>query len=226
MNDTILGYYKMWKARGWRLPIQYFFQNHLFDIIHKTNTHKRLDKNDYITKPESFDDGILYMSCPTNEIKLSLQFIEKKLFDKFKDYQFIDLGSGKGKSILVYLKYLKKKNNYAPVGIEYYKPLVDIANDNSKIMGFKQGEYKFVNDSAEKFDQYLEARDLIVFLYNPFGENILKPVIDRLCKHRDVYIIYIDPEHDKVVRGSGFKLIHCKTGHLPNRHVNIYKLSE
>jgi len=52
----------MWRARGIRLPLQYFFQNHLFDLINGTDTHFRLEKKDYKGQPEGFESGVLYMS--------------------------------------------------------------------------------------------------------------------------------------------------------------------
>ena len=116
-------YYRMWKARGIRFPIQYFLQNHLFDLINKTDTHSRLEKNEYKSQPEGFDEGILYMSCLTNELKKSLKIVKRELLDRIYDYQFLDLGSGKGKSLLIYSNFFGEKSKFEAIGIEYYGSL-------------------------------------------------------------------------------------------------------
>ncbi|MEW5785227.1 MAG: hypothetical protein AB1767_09175 [Bacillota bacterium] len=107
---SITAYFKMAKARGLRLPIQYFFQNHLFDIINGADTHFRLEKDDYKTCPRNFEDGILYMSCLTNEVKKALLWVYGRTGINFYDYQFLDLGCGKGKSFdyLVIMQIIKQ----------------------------------------------------------------------------------------------------------------------
>ena len=42
----------------------------------------------------------------------------------FNNYQYLDLGCGKGKSIIYYLENFGGKAKYQPVGIEYDKNLI------------------------------------------------------------------------------------------------------
>ena len=212
----------MWKARGWRLPMQYFFQNYLFDKIHKTDTHKRLDKVNYIEEPNSFNDGRLYMSCPTNEIKRSLLFLRHRIGEQFEKYQFVDLGTGKGKPVLIFAILFKEKTKFKPLGIEYYKPLVDIANNNLRIIG-KTGKAKFLNSDAREFDAHINTKNLIVFLYNSFEGDVFESVINKIIACNDVYLIYMDPVFDNKLIDLHLEKIYEKKGRFPNRCISIYR---
>ena len=120
----------MWRARGMRLPVQYFFQNHLFDVIHGTDTHFRLEKADYAERPDDFASGVLYMSSLTREVKHSLRWIRRRVGRDFCDFQFFDLGCGKGKPIIVYLQMFGRHARHKAIGVEYYGPLADTAEEN------------------------------------------------------------------------------------------------
>ena len=55
----IKDYIEMFKARGIRLPINYFIENQLFDIKYKTETHIWMPKEYYSIKPTNFDNSTL-----------------------------------------------------------------------------------------------------------------------------------------------------------------------
>ena len=225
MNESIFkALHAMWKARGWRLPIQYLFQNYLFDQINKTDTHKRLDKVNYLEEPNSFNDGRLYMSCPTNEIKKSLLFLRHRIGDKFYNYQFVDLGTGKGKPVLVYVKLFKEDIKYNPLGIEYYKPLVDIANNNLRVLGITD-KATFSNSDAREFDEHISTKNIIVFLYNSFEGSVFNSVLNKVLLCDDVYLIYMDPVFDNILIDLHLEKIDEKKGRFPNRCINIYHKS-
>lgn len=221
---SLKDYFKMAKARGIRLPIQYFFQNHLFDMFNGTDTHFRLEKKFYNYHPRDFDNGVLYMSCLTREIKNALRWVREKTGDSFYDFQFLDLGCGKGKSLIVYSQLCGSKAKHKAIGIEYYKPLLDIAENNLQVTGTSR-LVKVVHDDARRFKAYTNTHNLILFLYNPFGEGTLREVLDN-CNGMKVVIIYIDPVYDRAIQEAGFRLVHAKKGFYPNGTTNIYSLGD
>ena len=96
----------MYKKYGIRLPIDYFLENHLFDLINKVDTHKRVLKEDYVDKPENLEAGVMYMSSFKSIIFKSLNFIfNTETF--FNEYDLIDIGCGKGKVLLVWNDFLR-----------------------------------------------------------------------------------------------------------------------
>lgn len=222
MNESMLkAYYCMWKGRGIRLPIQYFFENHLFDLINRTDTHHRLEKSQYLNKPDSFNEGVLYMSCPTVEVKRSLFLLKETLGDNFFDFQFIDLGCGKGKSILVYLNIFNSQSKYLPIGIEYYYPLAEMARKNLDTCHYSS-KARIINDDAINFNSYLSTKNAIFFLYNPFGKETLEIVLQKMQYLNEVYLVYIDPVHSELIVRNNFKILYEKKGQYRNRFLSIY----
>jgi len=217
---SIRDYYRMWQVRGIRLPVEYFFQNHLFDIIHGTDTHFRLDTEDYEEHPEGFESGGFYMCSCTNQVKKSLKLIEKKLGDDFFHYQFIDLGCGKCKAPMIYSFLYGKSAHHKPIGIDYYKPLIDIANKNLILTGLPEKVSAIYGD-ARKFQDYTTSSNLIFYLYNPFGEDILKDILERSTGN-NVYILYTHPVCQQAVLDMGFDLIYSKKGHYPSTTTSIF----
>lgn len=217
---SIKDYYRMGKARGLRLPVQYFFQNHLFDLVHHTDTHFRLEKKDYAIHPEGFDSGILYMSSVTKEVKSALQKVKNLSKDRFFDFQFFDLGCGKGKSILLYTLLYGNKAKHKAIGVEYYEPLAEIARKNLDIIR-KTNQAQIEHSDARQFSMKVSSDRLIIYLYNPFGEEILEAVLQS-CSDKEVFVIYTDPAHHQVLLSHGFKPVFSKTGHFPNRNTTIY----
>lgn len=221
---TIVDYIRMWKSRGIHLPIQYFFQNHLFDIIHHTDTHFRLNSEDYTEHPDGFDSGGFYMCSSTLETKKSLKFVEKKLGKAFFDFQFLDLGCGKGKTPIVYSLLYKNKAHHKAIGIDYYKPLVDIAIKNSALTGVAPFTNVVYGD-ARSYDNYCTSSNLLFYLYNPFNEDILSDIL-LSSKNKEVYIIYTHPVCQKTVLESGFELIYSKKGRYPSSTTSIFYRSK
>ncbi len=213
-------YFKMWKSRGWRLPFQYFFQNHLFDILLGIDTHFRLEKDQYNINSDAFDSGVLYMSSLTNVVKRSLKKIWKREGDQFQKFQFIDLGCGKGKSIIIYSRTYGSLDSNIALGLDYYEPLVDIANNNIKKLNLEKNA-KAVYEDARNYEKHLMSNNVIMFLYNPFGEEILDDVV-KSSKNFNIYIIYVDPVYSKNIEEAGYKLISEEIGYFPNTTVKIF----
>lgn len=216
----------MWRARGIRLPLQYFFQNHLFDLINGTDTHFRLEKKDYKEQPEGFESGVLYMSSPTREVKKSLRWIERRAGKSFYDFQFFDLGCGKGKALIIYSQMYGKKSNHRAIGIEYYKPLADIAGKNLKITHASE-MCRVYHADARQFHTFRTSEKVIFYVYNPFGEDVLSDILEScISSSIEVYLIYIDPVYQDLVKNKGFKLLYEKKGFFPNTTVSIFALDE
>jgi 16S rRNA G966 N2-methylase RsmD len=219
-NISTKDYYRMWRARGIRLPIQYFFQNHLFDIINGTDTHFRLEKKDYRERPEGFESGVLYMSSPTREVKNSLGWIERRLGQSFYDFQFFDLGCGKGKTLIIYSRMYGEKPNHRAIGIEYYKLLADIAEKNLKITNTSE-LCRIYHADARQFHKFRTSEKVILYVYNPFAENVLSDILES-CIDLETYVIYTDPVYQDMVQSKGFKLLYEKKGGFPNTTVSVF----
>ena len=120
-------YWRMFKARGLRLPPTYFLNTHLFDLLHGTDTSFWLPRAAHASEPVNFDHGIYYMASWTSEIKRSFRFLSS-VDSRFSEFSFLDIGCGKGKVNIVWQQLLKRIGKVQPVcGIDYYEPLVRVA---------------------------------------------------------------------------------------------------
>ncbi len=119
--------------------------------------------------------------------------------DDFKDFTFIDLGSGKGRILMMAAGYSFRRI----VGVEFVPELHEIALKNIAIYGKD-------HEGCERIEPLcVDARDfqfplepLVIFLFNPFPEPVFASVLENLRlslerETRPVYIAYryLEMEH-------------------------------
>jgi SAM-dependent methyltransferase len=130
----------------------------------------------------------------------------------YSDYIFIDLGSGKGRAILLASMLPFKQI----IGIEFSDRLIEIAKKNIsrfpgelklcrkiEILSMDASDYLFP-DPGEKF---------VLFMNNPFHQTIMEKVIENLSKSftlnpRRIIIIYINPRFSSVLENLSFMQKH------------------
>jgi SAM-dependent methyltransferase len=216
-------YWRMARTRGLRYPFRYFSQSHLFDLLRSTDTHFWLPRSDYVRETSNIGDAVHYVACPTRSILASLRAIEAHAGSSFNSFQFIDLGCGKGKALLVYCEYTRRKDVSAAVGIELLGVLAGIAERNVRIRRLDRRAKVVCGDAKGWRFQCSEAY-AILFLYNPFGVDTLQAVLDQ-ANGIDCYVAYIDPEHSQVIERSGWKKIFAISGKYPNDCIEVWKNS-
>jgi len=98
---------------------------------------------------------------------------------------FIDLGSGKGRALILASEY-----GFASIiGVEYSERLMADARRNLEITGTSA---TLICQSAA--DYVFPSEPLVVFLFNPFGPEILQSVLSHLYAH-DAFVVYVTPLH-------------------------------
>ncbi|MFZ6814675.1 methyltransferase domain-containing protein [Undibacterium sp. Rencai35W] len=219
LKFSLIDYWRMFKARGIWLPVNYFRHAHLFDLRYKTNTHTWLPKDNWEEKPDNFEHGFMYMCSWTNEIQNSFKIVKSLLATDFDDYSFVDIGCGKGKVVIVWKQEcLREENQQAVYGIDFYQPLIAIAKKNYSKVFNEEGIFLLRDATQTEFNEF--GKKVIVYLYNPFDEIILKQVMERLRDHPSI-IIYNNPVHAQVVIDSGYKILYEHKGSHPNAETTI-----
>ena len=210
----------MYRARGIKLPLYYFFQAHLFDWLHQTDTHTWLPKDRYQESVSNLEHGVMYMASWTSEIKRTFDSLRSLLGAHFPSYSFIDVGCGKGKVVAVWNMLCRKQLINQPVtGIDYHLGLIKIARENhQKLLGYP-GHF-FAEDATQtEFGKF--GDHLIIYLYNPFDAVILEIMLYRL---RDIpcIIIYNNPVHAQTLENHSWIVLAQHNGFHPNLHTIIY----
>ena len=130
----------------------------------------------------------------------SFDFMLQSLPRDLSSYTFIDIGSGKSRTLLLASRY-----NFAKIiGVEFAKELVACARRN--ISGFRCDRQRcfdlnVVEADATQFQ--FPATPLVLFFYNPFAQNVFDMVLDNILdslkrQKRDCYIMYGSSSHNAI----------------------------
>ena len=106
-----------------------------------------------------------------------------------RNFTFIDLGCGKGRTLI-----LAAKQSFEKVmGVEFSPELAAIARQNIQQVGVAA---EIVEGDASEF-RFPEG-NLLIYMYNPFGKSVMRAVIANLLDWRtrhgsQAFLVYINP---------------------------------
>ena len=135
---------------------------------------------------------------------LVLQRILSELHKTTKDFDFVDIGCGKGRAVFVaeYYGY-----NHL-TGIELDGHLVQEAKRNIELYPFKREEssINFVEENA--VDYVYKDKPTVYFLFNPFNEKILSKVLDQIIalSSSETFFIYMNPLYPLPFKEKGIEV--------------------
>ena len=165
---------------------------------------------DPIDEVQSFDAN-WYSPVPRPTL---LRILRRMQLD-YSQFTFIDLGCGKGKALLVAAELPFRRI----IGVELVARLADIARQNlDKLqLSMKVPPYEVL--AANACEYCLPEEPLILFLYDPFAREVLRPVLENFRVSlekapRQAYVIYLDPSHKQVFDECKFLTPLTATGQL------------
>lgn len=215
----VLGLLRLAIMRGPFFLISYFRQSYLFDLRNGTNTHMRKGRDEYADILAADVHGVWYVCSRTDVIRDALSRARQFLGDSFGEYQFLDMGSGKGKSLLVYLQRYSGIARHPAVGIEYDPDLHRISLENLSVTGLSDRAV-VVHGDAREARGCLSGRKVILYLYNPFDWSVMRPAIDGLAG-LDLFVIYVDPVCRERLKSIGFSEIFHQAKGRPNQRLSL-----
>jgi hypothetical protein len=124
----------------------------------------------------------------------------------FADFTFIDLGSGKGRTLLMASDYPFRRI----VGVELLPALSRLAEQNlAQYKSDSQQCFALESICVDAAEFNFPAGPLLIYLFNPFPEFVLRCVLANLrCalneSPRTGYLIYYNPQHAEVVAEAGY----------------------
>jgi SAM-dependent methyltransferase len=124
----------------------------------------------------------------------------------FRDFTFIDLGSGKGRTLLMASDY----PFHRIVGVELLPSLHEIAEQNLRqYKNEKQKCFALESICGDATAFQFPDHPLVIFLFNPFAESGMRRVLLNLEQSlrrssRPVYVIYHNPLLEHVLSEGGF----------------------
>lgn len=127
--------------------------------------------------------GARYEATQEQELTAAAAFLAEDL----RTFTFIDLGCGKGRTLLIASALGFKE----VIGVEFAEELVVIARTN--LIRMRTANVCVLH--ADAADYRFPPGNLVLYLYNPFSEEVLKKVLANLrdSGSKKLYIIYKAP---------------------------------
>lgn len=165
-----------------------------FDLRHGTDTAGIEPLWRFEIRSPNARFGVRYQTTGEQELVDTL----KCLHEDPHAFTFIDLGCGKGRALLV----ASNLGFIQVIGVEFARELVDIARMN--IAKMRISNAVVMHDDAAEF--HFPDTDMIVYLYNPFSQEVVRKVVTNLQKSsaKTIYLIYSDPKFAEAFDSSGF----------------------
>lgn len=168
---------------------------HPFDQQYGTDTSGFISGSDLITGNPHDQYSTAYYAMSPSRFKAA---IDKwlSLGSSVADYNFVDLGCGKGRALLMASALPFRQ----AVGVELHPELVRIANANLEIWKACQRAMCCASTNLSDAVAYaLPPGPCLLYLFHPFSEPLMKSLVRSLAEqftHRDdpLEIIYFNPE--------------------------------
>jgi len=169
----------------------------VFDWRYRVRTCGVVSRDRLTIESDNARHGVLYH--PTHP-KFLFEVLGALDID-YERYRFIDLGSGKGRVLLVASEFPFRE----VLGVEFARELHEIACQNLqryRSPSQKTRNVRSVYGDAIAFE--FPVAPLVLFLANPFGPGVLVPVLRRLQQSltahpRDAIIVYAAPDHGELI---------------------------
>jgi SAM-dependent methyltransferase len=138
-------------------------------------------------------DGYLYLPGRPRNVRAALRALP---LPNPSEYTFIDLGSGKGRSVFIAAELPFQR----VVGVEYSAALHRQAEANAQTLrrgNLRCKQIDFIHGDAAEYD--FPAGRIVLFLFNPFGPEVMGCVLANLQRSlrshpRHVIILLLWPE--------------------------------
>ena len=169
---------------------------HPFDLAYGVDTGGLIWGEDLVTShPNGLWSSAYYGIAPS----IFNQVFEKPEFPQgaeWSDYTFLDLGSGKGRAMML----ASRLPFGAIAGVEIVPDLVRIARRN--LSGFSapwQRCRTFEVHEGDAASVDLPPTALVIYLYHPFAKPVLEAFLDHLedslrRQPRETWLVYFNPE--------------------------------
>lgn len=153
-------------------------------------------------------DGYAYLPARANNVRSTLRLLP---ISDPADYTFIDMGSGKGRSVFIAARLPFRK----VVGVEHSAALHQVATANLsrfRCNAAERARVELIHGDAACYP--FPPGNLVLYLFNPFGPEVMGKVLHNLetamrAEERHVVVVLLWPELPEMVANvPGMKRVH------------------
>ena len=195
-----------------------------FDLYWRVDTYG-------VIKPHDLDPGQNFLakmlSRPYQQSRYLLfhKTISSIAIDS-SSFSFIDMGSGKGKALIMACRY----DFPAVIGVEFSRELCDIASKNILATSDKSVTQQVSVECLNIVDFNFPRGDMLIYCFNPFDESVMNHVVEKLFKQKmfrpkdQILFVYVNPVYDFLFKNHpNIKLINCIGHWNRNFRADIYE---
>jgi predicted RNA methylase len=196
----------------------YGFWDWCFDMWHGLETAGFHTATDLTLKGSNGQDATGYLPVRP---RVFLRALSSLPID-YSKYYFVDLGSGKGRAILLAARYPFKRL----IGVEFAKEFHDAAVRNAAHSRYGKDSVEFV--WADVLDFGIPTEPCVLYLFHPFGTEMMRALLSKVArsfieKPRDIILVYVNPENEGIVR-SQFPNCRVLSAFKGKQHCVAYRL--
>lgn len=228
-NFSFRDLWNMFLSAGLRLPVRYLFECWWYDLSRSVSTHNRMLPNEFLDDPINEEGCVIYMCSWTSIVRrATFEALSRMKEQTNTPPILVDIGSGKGKTLFVWSENKKIANSSADlIGVEFSTKLVQMYRANVLSHKFLSKIPEVVLENVLDCSLFKKNNPYILYLYNPFSEEILDKFVKKIEKEfqfkQPLIVIYNNPVHEETFNKSKFELL-CEWRHWhPNGRVNIYE---
>jgi len=208
--------YVLVKKYGIRGVLRIVKKDIWFDVKHRTNTaapvnQKRLFPNEYHAEQNR------YVASTFDVLESVMAFAYSKV--NLAECGFVDLGSGKGKALIVATRYPFKRIKGMEISAKMHKAAVR----NLRLLGISS-RVELINDSATNVEFLPDER--VIYFFNSFTGYTLDRCLQNIMCSRRVepgIFIYVNPTEHEYVQ-QYFSLLKKEFITQGNCEVNYYSI--
>lgn len=163
---------------------------HPFDRVHGTDTSGFVSAEELPENEGARVHAVCYAGSQPSLVRQALASLPG-----VDSCTFLDLGCGKGRALVVASEFPFRDI----LGIELSPPLAQIARRNAAIIAARAPQRTAVRIAVADASTFpLPAGGLVLFLYHPFGAELVAKVVAGIeaalaAERRSVYIVYYNP---------------------------------
>jgi tRNA1(Val) A37 N6-methylase TrmN6 len=227
-DEGVTGIIRSARKTGIRNSLRFVGRNLRFLIA--VQADRRFDRCHGVDTGGSIQLGSLSIESPNrafgNEYvstsPKSFSWIMRSLPRNLSRYCFIDMGAGKGRTLLLAAQYDFKHI----IGVEFARELVEVARHNLERMAtFSKSNpvVEIIQADATQFDYPREP--LVIYFYNPFSADVFTEVMSKLTHdlqkaQRECFVVYASTmegtleKASKVIKETGL-FEHVRSNKMP-----------
>src|ERR1700692_4105847 len=163
---------------------------HPFDRIHGTQTSGYVSADQLPAEEAARAHAVFYAGSQPSVLREGL-----KALPSLETCAFVDLGCGKGRPLLVASEFPFRNI----LGVELSPDLAKVAERNAAIFAERFPERTPIRSAVGDASNFpMPSGDLVLFLYNPFGAELIAKVVQGVeaalrTEPRSIYIVYYNP---------------------------------